>query len=188
MKRNGLTALLLLLGLAAGPAVAQPASPAKPAEPTAEQKKAQEAKELQEDLAEMKAAHQAELGRLTPQVRAEARALADKAYPSGRAALTAAVAGKHRKPGNAARDKYRHPVETLTFFGFQPTMKVIEVSPGEGWYTELLAPALAKKGKLFVTNGDPGGPADQRRTFYAQRTKLFLDRLPEAYGRVETIT
>src|SRR4051794_28311787 len=104
MKLYGTAALLLVF--LAGPAGAQAPGVAKPAEPTAEQKKAQEAKELQQDLAQMKAAHQAELGRLTPEIRAQAKALADKAYPSGRAALTAVVAGKHRKPGNAARDKY----------------------------------------------------------------------------------
>ena len=57
-----------------------------------------------------------------------------------------------RSPAHAERDKYRHPVETLEFFGFKPTMTVLEYGPGEGWYTELLAPALAKKGKLLVTN------------------------------------
>jgi predicted methyltransferase len=61
------------------------------------------------------------------------------------------------------------------------------VGPGEGWYTELLAPALASKGKLYVTGADPGGPPDSRATFYAQRTKLFLQRLPEAYGKVESL-
>jgi predicted methyltransferase len=170
-------------------------APAQPAEPTAQEKAAEEAKKkaedaakLQKDRAKMEADHKAEAARLTPEIHAQTKALVDKAYPSAQAALKAALAGKHRKAGNADRDKYRHPVETLTFLGLKPTMTVIELSPGEGWYTELLAPTLAKKGKLFITNGDPNGPIDQRRTYYAQRTKLFLDRLPEAYGKVETIT
>ena len=136
------------------------AEPPAPAEPTPEEKKKAEA----------------------------AQKLADKAYPTGKAAIQAAVAGKHRKPGHADRDKQRHPVETLELFGFKPTMTVLEYGPGEGWYTELLAPALAKKGKLLVTNGDPNGPADQRATFYAQRVKLLLESAPEVYGKVETVT
>lgn len=191
---------------APAPVAAPPAEPAAPppppppvaaapvkAAPTAEEvaaqtKKAEEQAELAEDRAKMEAAHKAEVARLTPEIHAEAKALAEKSYPSARAALKAAMAAKHRKPGNAERDKYRHPVETLTFLGLKPTMTVVEFGPGEGWYTELLAPTLAKKGKLFITNGDPNGPADKRSTFYAQRAKLFLERIPEAYGKVETIT
>jgi predicted methyltransferase len=97
------------------------------------------------------------------------------------------LAGKHRKPGNADRDKFRHPVETLDMLGFKPTMTVLDIGPGEGWYTELLAPALAKKGKYIATNGDPNGPADSRGTFYAQRFKSFVETSPEAYGKVETV-
>ena len=128
----------------------------------------------------MEADHKAEMARWTPELRAEAKALADKAYPNGKAAIQAVMASKIRKPGDAERDKYRHPVETLDFFGFKPTMTVLEFGPGEGWYTELLAPALAKKGKLLATNGDPNGPPEERSTFYAQRFKLFLDTSPEA--------
>lgn len=162
--------------------------PAKPAEPTPEEKKKAEAKrQLEQDRAKMEADNKAELARWTPELHAEAKAVADKSYPTGRAAIQAAMAGKYRKPGNADRDKYRHPVETLDFFGFKPTMTVLEYGPGEGWYTELLAPALAKKGKLLVTNTDPNGPPDERSTFYGQREKLFLDRSPELYGKVETV-
>ena len=85
---------------------------------------------------------------------------------AGKAAIKAALAASTAKPSNVERDKYRHPAETLEFFGFKPTMTVLEYGPGEGWYTELLAPALAKKGKLFVTNGDPNGPPTERSTFY----------------------
>jgi predicted methyltransferase len=101
--------------------------------------------------------------------------------------VQAITKAKFRKPENAARDKYRHPVETLDFFGLKPTMTVLEFGPGEGWYTELLAPTLAKKGKLIVTNGDVKGPPEERSTFYAQRYQRFLDTSPEAYGKVETV-
>ncbi len=64
-------------------------------------------------------------------------------------ALKEAVSGEHRSAKNKARDQYRHPVETLGFFGFKPEMTVVEITPGGGWYTEILAPALKGKGKLY---------------------------------------
>ncbi len=67
-------------------------------------------------------------------------------------ALEQAVSGDHRSAKNKARDQYRHPVETLSFFGFTPTMTVVEITPGGGWYTEILAPALKGKGKLYAAH------------------------------------
>ncbi|MDB2689519.1 methyltransferase, partial [Luminiphilus sp.] len=52
----------------------------------------------------------------------------------------AALAGEHRSEQNKARDFYRHPRETLSFFGLEAGMTVMEVSPGGGWYTEVLGP------------------------------------------------
>src|SRR5688572_23313901 len=164
-------------------------APAAPPEPTAEEKKkAEEAKKLEADWAKMLEKHAAEVARLTPEVRESAKALSSRSYPSTRAALTAVLPGKHRAPGNADRDKDRHPLQTLEFFGLKPTQSVLEYGPGEGWYTELVAPVLASKGKLSVTMTDPNGPKTERSTLYGERTKLFLDRLPEAYGKVERVT
>jgi predicted methyltransferase len=161
---------------------------APPAEPTPEDKKKAEAsKKLEDDRAKWQEDNKAELARWTPEMHAAAKALADKAYPNLRGAMQAAMAGTDRKPGNADRDKYRHPLETLTFFGVKPTMVVLEVGPGEGWYTELLAPVLAAKGKLIDTTGDPNGPGDQRATFNAQRFKALLDKAPELFGKVQTV-
>ena len=53
------------------------------------------------------------------------------------AALEKAVAGEHRSAKNKVRDQYRHPIETLSFFGFEPSMTVVEITPGGGWYTEI---------------------------------------------------
>jgi len=167
--------------------VAEPPPPPKP-EPTPEElKKAEQAKKLQDDRAEWENERKTELARWTPEVRAEAKALTEKAYPSGKAAIQAIMKGKHRRPDSVVRDKYRHPVETLEFFGFKPTITVLDFGPGEGWYTELLAPALAKGGKYLATSNDPNGPADQRSTFYGQIFKGFVDGAPEAYGKVETV-
>jgi predicted methyltransferase len=161
---------------------------ATPPEPTPEEKKKAEAlRELQQDRAKWDAAYQTELARWTPDLHAAAKTLADKAYATGHVAIQTAMAGKHRVPGAADRDKYRHPLETLDLFGFKPTMTVVDIGPGEGWYTELLAPALAKQGKYVATSADPNGPPDERRTFYAQKFKQFLDKAPEVYGKVQTV-
>ncbi|MDB4944606.1 MAG: hypothetical protein JWP97_4140, partial [Labilithrix sp.] len=172
------------------PVAAPPPAPAPPPppEPTAEEKKkAEQQKQLAADKAEARADHEKEVARWTPELHAEAKALADKQFPSGKAAIQAVMASKIRKPGQADRDKYRHPAETLDFFGFKPTQTVLEFGPGEGWYTTLLAPALAKKGKLLVSNNDPNGPADDRGSYYGQVFKMFLETSPEAYGKVETV-
>jgi predicted methyltransferase len=170
------------------PPPAASAAPAPAPEPTPEEKKkAEDLQNLQADRARWQAENKAELERWTPEMHAAAKALAEKPYPDLRSALTAAMAGSDRKPGNAARDKYRHPLETLSFFGLKPTMTVVELAPGEGWFTELLAPTLAARGKLLVTNGDPKGPEDQRSTFYAQRFQALLDKSPELFGKVQPI-
>ncbi|HTA66265.1 MAG TPA: hypothetical protein VK753_12250, partial [Xanthomonadaceae bacterium] len=69
------------------------------------------------------------------------------------AALKAAVDGAWRSPPHKARDIYRHPVETLQFFGIQPGMTVIELQPGAGWYTEIIAPFLYAHGHLMEASG-----------------------------------
>ena len=166
---------------------AKPVDPPK-SEPTAEEKKkAEQLEALAKDRTKMEAEHKAELARWTPELHAEAKALGDKTFPTGKAAVQAAMASKARKPGDADRDKYRHPAETLEFAGFKPGMTVLELGPGEGWYTELLALSLAKKGKLIVASNDANGAADDRGTLYGQRFKLFLETSPELYGKVELV-
>ena len=177
------------LAVAAVPAQSSSTAVPAPAEPAPEEKKKAEAlRRLKEDQAKWQEENKTELARWTPELHSSAKALADKTYVSGKAAIVAAMAGSHRKPGDADRDKYRHPIETLEFFGFKPTMTVLEVSPGEGWYTELLAPALAARGKLIATTSDASGPEDQRPTFNGKRFRAFLDKAPEIYGKVQTVT
>ena len=64
--------------------------------------------------------------------------------------LTTVIEGAHRSEENRARDKYRHPAETLLFFGLRPDMTVVEISPSNGWYTEIIAPLLKKQGQLYA--------------------------------------
>jgi predicted methyltransferase len=99
--------------------------------------------------------------------------------------LKAAIAGNQRADKNRARDVYRHPAETLTFFGLRDDMTVVELWPGGGWYTEILGPVLKEKGKLIVTGGDPNGPPDAPAT---KRAKEYVDGLAkraDALGKVE---
>lgn len=75
--------------------------------------------------------------------------VAQKASP----AIAQAVADPSRTPANRARDRYRHPVETLTFFGVRPDQTVVEFQPAGGWYTEILAPMLSAKGHYIGLTG-----------------------------------
>jgi predicted methyltransferase len=82
-------------------------------------------------------------------------AAADPAAPSDGtvALLQKAANGDWRSAAHKARDQYRHPVETLEFFGLKPDMTVIELQPGGGWYTEILAPVLYAHGHLLEASG-----------------------------------
>lgn len=68
------------------------------------------------------------------------------AAPAAAPALRAAVADPHRSEADRTRDRYRHPVETLTFFGVRPGQTVVEFLPSGGWYTAILAPMLSGNG------------------------------------------
>jgi predicted methyltransferase len=99
--------------------------------------------------------------------------------------LRAALAGSHRAEGAAERDMYRNPVETLGFFGLAPDLRVVEISPGAGWYTDVLAPVLAGSGSLLAGNADPDGPEDAYPTQLGRR---YLERIagnPDVYGAVQ---
>ncbi len=98
--------------------------------------------------------------------------------------LTEVIAGDHRSAENKARDKYRNPYETLTFFGIKPDMTVVEIYPGRGWYTEILAPYLKGSGTLYAAEhpGDPSYEAVQKSLeAFDQKVK----DAPELYGEVK---
>src|SRR3546814_10080547 len=78
-------------------------------------------------------------------------------------------------PCNIERDKYRHPLDTLSFLGIRPGMTVVEIWPGAGWYTEILAPYLAGSGTYYVA-------APQGRSGETIAAKLQAD--PATYGKV----
>ena len=101
-------------------------------------------------------------------------AQAETAAPSdAQAAIRAAVASPLRKPENIARDIYRHPVETLTFFGVTPTQTVVEIWPAPGWYTEILAPLLRDGGKYIAAAQPAGLDYEATATLLASDPKRF---------------
>ncbi|MEK9989350.1 MAG: methyltransferase [Halieaceae bacterium] len=95
----------------------------------------------------------------------------------------AALAGEHRSEQNKARDVYRHPKETLTFFGLDAGMTVMEVSPGGGWYTEILGPLMKGNGKLIAAHSSPNGGNYARRSLGGFLRKLGENG--EVLGEVE---
>ena len=103
------------------------------------------------------------------------------------AAIKAAVNGPQRSEENRARDKYRHPAETLAFFGLKKDMTVLETFPGGGWYTEIVAPVVAEKGKLFVTSVDPNGPADKMGPKMARQLMDRFAAQPNVFGKVQVL-
>ncbi|MGQ0578911.1 MAG: class I SAM-dependent methyltransferase [Betaproteobacteria bacterium] len=95
-----------------------------------------------------------------------------------------ALTGSHRSDANKARDQYRHPKETLLFFGLKPNMTVVEITPGAGWYTEILAPVM-RGGTYYaavfkVTEQSSENQRSNDRNF---RAKLASDA--ELYGKVQ---
>lgn len=102
------------------------------------------------------------------------------------APIKAAVAAKHRSDQDRSRDIYRHPVETLHFFGLRPDMNVLEIWPGgNGWYTDILAPLLRNKGQLTVA---VFGPSDHPFKEFFARANSDLENKhaanPGLYDRV----
>ena len=75
------------------------------------------------------------------------------------------LAGAHRSEANRARDEYRHPKETLLFFGLRPEMKVLEIWPDpSGWYTEVIAPLVREQGQVLRRRARCRDPASELRT------------------------
>ena len=97
-----------------------------------------------------------------------------------RGALAAAIAAPTRTPANIARDRYRHPLETLSFFGVRPTDTVVEIWPGGGWYTEIIAPYVLRGGGTYYAAGmNPNQLGGVRR---------LMEASPALYGGIRTAT
>lgn len=100
-----------------------------------------------------------------------------------------AMNGEFRSDSQVARNRYRHPVGTLEFFGLDDGMSVLEIWPGSGWYTEILAPVLRKKGHFAVATwdqdveGQPGYRYELPKEMQAK-----FDTNPEIYDQVKVVS
>ena len=90
--------------------------------------------------------------------------------------LEQSVNSEDRSPDNVARDIYRHPYETLSFFGIKPDMTVVELNPGGGWYTEILANYIHYPGTLITAQS----------SYYFEGFEKKMNSNP-MYGRVEIV-
>ena len=78
--------------------------------------------------------------------------------------LATAISSPSRTPKFTARDQYRHPLETLRFFGLRPNQTVVEIWPGRGWYMEILAPYLREQGRYYAAIDAPDVPGATKET------------------------
>jgi predicted methyltransferase len=100
---------------------------------------------------------------------------------SAKAAIEMAVKNdSNRTALDMERDQYRNPVETLYFFGVEPSMTIAEVGPGGGWYTRILAPLTAEKGKYIALNGVPA--AGERYERGMQWRESFINHESGLFG------
>lgn len=102
-------------------------------------------------------------------------------------ALDNILAGSQRSAENSARDRYRHPKDTLLFFGIRPEMTVLEVWPEPGWYTEIIAPLVRERGKYYAAVIAP----DPQSKYVTERLSDYQQKLaskPGEFGAVAVVT
>lgn len=101
---------------------------------------------------------------------ADNEALSDQVQPMS---VQEAVNAPHREARNRQRDQYRNPVDTLEFFEIEGDMTVVEIWPGGGWYTEILAPLLAAEGTYYAAHF----PAETNSDYFRNARANFLERM-----------
>lgn len=111
---------------------------------------------------------------------------AHKAHKNSYKQLKHAIYGNHRSEQSKVRDVYRHPVETLKFFEVEPNMSVVEISPGGGWYTEILGPYL-KNGELYLAIFSEEAPSEYRKDMN-KKLKEKINQNKELYGAIHYTT
>nr|WP_321512564.1 methyltransferase domain-containing protein [uncultured Hyphomonas sp.] len=108
--------------------------------------------------------------------------------PAAESLLDAAIASDLRSPEEKARDEWRHPKETLEFLGIEPDDTVVEIWPGGGWYTNILAPWLASGGgKLVAVLFSPEGIDDAERVerIETNNAKFKSNYTDPAFGTID---
>jgi predicted methyltransferase len=99
--------------------------------------------------------------------------------------LDQVLAGDWRSPDHKARDVYRHPKATLQFFGVRPDQTVIEITPGGGWYSEVLAPLLHDNGHYIAAIAKPTGEGEASRDKTGLKAKFAADAAH--YGKAQIL-
>jgi predicted methyltransferase len=135
----------------------------------------------------MPALHRCALAALAGALVAAACASASNTQPTVAESLDRILAAEYRPAADRARDVYRHPKETLLFFGLRPQMQVVEIWPEPGWYTEIIAPLVKDQGKYYAALAVPRPD----NPYVTARTKAFEARFaahPEIYGKIELTT
>lgn len=107
-------------------------------------------------------------------------------------ALQQVIKSDFRQAKNVSRDEYRHPAETLNFFDIKPTQTVIELWPGSGWYTEILAPYLAPQGQYiaasFETAPATESPGNSYRAKAGKQYVQWMKDNAQTLGKAQIIT
>ena len=101
--------------------------------------------------------------------------------------IDGALVADHRTPTYVERDQFRHPKETLLFFGLDPEQSVVEVTPGFGWYAEILAPILRDSGQYYYTSYTLH---DDINPFFVKVEKAFKEKMdlnPDIYSKLNWI-
>jgi predicted methyltransferase len=135
----------------------------------------------------MPAQHRCALAAVAIALLAVACASASSTQETAAESLDRVIADGHRPAADRERDVYRHPKETLLFFGLRPQMQVVEIWPEPGWYTEIIAPLVKDQGKYYAALAVPRPDS----VYVTARTKAFEDRFaahPELYGKIELTT
>lgn len=127
-------------------------------------------------------------GEAPPPLAAEAPAPAAAPADDYAGRIDGILAGAQRSDANRARDAFRNPKQTLAFFGVEPGMTVVEITPGGGWFTEILGPLVAGQGQLVAAVVDPAtARSDRAKEFFTGANQRLRDKLaadPANYGSV----
>lgn len=102
------------------------------------------------------------------------------------AKIDTVLAGTWREAANTARDQYRHPKQTLEFFGLKPGMNLIEITPGAGWYAEVLAPLMKDDGSYTAAFVTPVKPDSEAARSLDEVQKMFAAD-PAQYGKAKVV-
>jgi predicted methyltransferase len=105
--------------------------------------------------------------------------------------LESAISGAWRDPQNVLRDAYRHPLETLTFFGVMPHSQVIEVWPSAGWYAEILVPYVTHHGRYIGAITDPNSQSkESTKAYYSKQNEGLRAKFathPDVYAKAQLL-